>query len=95
MAYTITQHTKNRAKEHGVKVKPSSKKHKKIDVIKGGEIIASVGDKRYPDYGVLLQKEDRGQVKAGTANERRRAYHARHGRYAKGTRGYWASELLW
>ena len=41
MAYTITQHTKNRAKEHGVKVKPSSKKHKKIDVIKGGEIIAS------------------------------------------------------
>ena len=95
MTYQITQHTRRRAKQHGVEVRPSSKKNKKIDVIKQGEVVASVGDKRYPDFGTYLAMEAKGKVEKGTANDRRRAYRARHQKYAKGSAGYWAGELLW
>ena len=95
MPYVITQHTKRRAKQHGVRVKPSSKKSKKPDVVRNSKVIASVGDKRYPDFGTHLKMEAKGQVQKGTATDRRRAYKARHGRYPRGSAGYWAGELLW
>ena len=95
MTYKMTQHTRRRAKQHGVRVKPSSKKNKKIDVVRDGNVIASVGDERYPDFGTYLTMEAKGQVKKGTADDRRRAYRARHGKYLKGSAGYWAGELLW
>ena len=95
MTYAITQHTKRRAKQHGVEVKPSSKKNKKIDVVRDGKVIASVGDERYPDFGTYLKMEAKGQVERGTAADRRRAHRARHGSYKKGSAGYWAGELLW
>ena len=94
MAYVITEHTRKQARKLGVTVKPSSKKNKKIDVIKKGEVL-SVGDKRYPDYGTYLSMEAKGQVKKGTANLRRRAYKARHKNYPGGSPGYWADKLLW
>ena len=43
-------------------MKPSSKKNKKIDVIRKGEVVASVGDKRYADYGAFLIMEAKGQM---------------------------------
>ena len=95
MTYQITQHTRRRAKQHGVEVRPSSKKNKKIDVVRDGTVIASVGDKRFPDFGTYQKMEAKGQVQKGTANDRRRAYKARHGKYPEGSPGYWASQLLW
>ena len=95
MTYVITEHTKKQARQLGVTVKPSSKKNKKIDVIKKGEIVASVGDKRYADFGTFLAMEAKDQVKKGTADDRRRAYKARHGKYRINSPGYWANNLLW
>ena len=86
---------RRRAKQHGVDVRPSSKKNKKIDVIKKGEVVASVGDKHYADYGTFLGMEAKGQAKKGTAAARRRAHKARHGSYPRGSAGYWAGGLLW
>ena len=94
MTYRITEHTKKQARQLGVTVKPSSKKNKKIDVIKKGEVL-SVGDKRYPDYGTYINMEAKGQVKKGTADDRRRAYKARHKNYPVNSPGYWADKLLW
>ena len=88
MTYAITQHTRRHATQHGVEVKPSSKKNKKIDVVRDGKVIASVGDERYPDFGTYLKMEAKGQVERGTAADRRRAHRARHGSYKKGSAGY-------
>ena len=95
MTYRITGHTKKQARQLGVTVKPSSRQDKKIDVIKAGKKVASVGDKKYPDFGTYLNMEAKGQVKKGTAFDRRRAYKARHGKYPVGSAGYWADKLLW
>jgi hypothetical protein len=48
--YQITDYTKQRAKKIGVDIKPSTRKHKKIDVYHQGEYIASIGDVRYSDF---------------------------------------------
>ena len=95
MAYVITEHTKRRAKEHGVTVKPSSRQGKKIDVIKAGQKVASIGDRNYKDFGTFLVMEAKGQAPKGTAYNRRRAYKARHKKYPVNSPGYWADKLLW
>ena len=95
MTYVITNHTKARAKQLNVKVKPSSKRHKKLDVIKNDKIVASIGDTRYPDYGTYLDMESNNQIEKGTANKRRQMYKARHGKYPKNSPGYFADQLLW
>ena len=86
--YKITQYTKDRAKEIGVQVKPSTKKNKKIDVLKDGKYIHSIGDIHYKDYPTYL-KQDGKQV----ADERRRLYHLRH--TGKGVGEKLALRLLW
>ena len=43
MSYKILPHTFKQSKLLGVEVKPSTKKGKKIDVYKDGNIVASVG----------------------------------------------------
>ena len=48
--YEITDYTKQRAKEYGVQVRPSTNNKKKIDVFSNGEKIASVGATGYMDY---------------------------------------------
>ena len=95
MTYVITEHTKKQARQLGVTVKPSSKKNKKIDVIKKGEVLASVGDRRFADFGSFLAMEAKGQAPKGLADDRRRAYKARHGKYPVNSPGYWADKLLW
>ena len=67
-----------------MEVKPSSKTNKKTDVLRDGKVIASVGDKRYPDFGTYLQMEAKNSLEKGTANDRRRAYRARHCSYPRG-----------
>ena len=55
MAYIITAHTKRQAKKHGLTVKPSRVKGKKIDVFKNGKKVASVGALGYGDYPTFLR----------------------------------------
>ena len=71
--YLITQHTKDRAKQFGLHVYPSTHRGKKIDVYKDNEFIHSIGAIGYKDYGTYLLEE--GKEKA---DERRRLYHLRH-----------------
>jgi hypothetical protein len=63
----------------------STRKHKKLDVYKHGEKIASIGDTRYSDF---LQHGDEG---------RRRLYKKRHekDRHKKGSPGFYADKILW
>ena len=55
MAYTITTYTKRKAKEHGLTVKKSKVKGKKIDVFKNGKKVASVGTS-CPDHFLRTKK---------------------------------------
>jgi hypothetical protein len=58
--YKIKDYSYKKAKELGVEIKPSKIKNKKIDVIKQGKIIASIGDKNYKDYPTYIQ--DKGKA---------------------------------
>ena len=95
MAYVITAHTKKQARQLGVTVKPSTRQGKKLDVFKAGQKVASIGDRKYPDYGTYLNMERSGRAPKGTADDRRRAYKARHGKYPANSPGYFADKLLW
>ena len=91
--YNITQHSKEQARKLNVTIKPSSVKNKKIDVFDAsGQKVASIGHKRYKDYGTYLN--EKGQA---FANTRRRLYRARHENDAKkkGSPGYYAYNILW
>lgn len=96
MAYKISSYTKKQARKHGLSVKPSKNKGKKIDVFKKGEKVASVGAKGYKDYPTYLALERAGKVKKGTAAKKRKAYKARHvHRKKRGTPAWYADKLLW
>ncbi len=86
--YSILPYTKARAKELGVKIKPSKKKNKKIDVYTDQGVI-SIGDKRYKDYP--MYKKFDGSI---IAEHHRKMYHIRH-KKDKGLAGFYAKELLW
>ncbi len=92
MAYNIKTYTKQKARELGVSVKPSTRKGKKIDVFKGGKKVASVGALGYKDYPTF--KADEGKA---FADKKRQAYKARHekDRHRAGSPGYYADKLLW
>ena len=91
MSYTITDYSKKQAKKLGVKIQPSNKKNKKIDIIFKNKII-SIGDSRYKDYGIFLKEEGK-----SIADEHRKAYKLRHNkdRKIKNSKGYWADKILW
>lgn len=97
MAYKITNYTLNQAKRLRVNVKPSRTRGKKIDVIKDGKKVASVGALGYADYPTFMAMERSGLVPKGTANKRRASYKSRHSknRKVKGSAGYYADQLLW
>lgn len=97
MAYRITNYTKAQAKKLGVSVRASSVKGKKIDVIKDGKKVASVGAIGYNDYPTFKRQEERGIVPKGTADKRRALYKTRHDkdRKVKNSNGYYADRLLW
>jgi len=88
--YKITQYTYDKAKKLGVQVVPSKSKNKKIDVIKNGTKLYSIGDTRYSDYPHYLLLGD-----VALANKRRDLYHKRHGNPPKGSRSWYAKNLLW
>ena len=90
--YQITDYTYRQAKKLGVDVKPSTDKKKKIDVIKNGNKIASVGAIGYNDYPTYINEKG-----LSYANERRKLYKIRHSkdRVKIGTNGYFADKLLW
>jgi hypothetical protein len=85
MPQTNLQKARSRAKRLGVMVKPSNRKHKKLDVFKDGRYLVSIGDVRYSDF---LQHGD---------EERRKRYKIRHekNRHKKGSAGYFADKILW
>lgn len=87
--YAITAYTLKKAREMGLKVSPSSKPLKKLDVYKDGKLLASVGDQRYADYPTYIKKKGKKY-----ADERRVLYHQRHAK-DKGVKGKLAKALLW
>lgn len=97
MSYIIKPYTKKQAKKLNVQVKPSSNKNKKIDVLKNGKKVASIGAKGMNDYPTYLDLEKKGKVKKGTALERRKLYKIRHekDRNVKNSPGFYADKLLW
>ena len=88
--YSITDYSYAQAKKLGVEIKPSTKKNKKIDVIKDNKII-SIGDKWYKDYPNYLK------IDKNLAEQRRKLYKIRHNKdmNKKGTAGYYADKILW
>lgn len=87
--YDIKQYTLKKAKELGVKVLPSKKKGKKLDVFKNDKLVTSIGAAGMGDYPTYLQNEG-----ATYANERRKLYKLRH-KNNTGVAGFYANKLLW
>jgi hypothetical protein len=90
--YTIKKYTRDKAKRLGLQVKQSTDKTKKIDVFKNNKKVASVGALGMNDYPTYIQ--NRGLKYAKT---RRRLYRMRHekDRHIRGSRGWYADQLLW
>jgi len=91
--YVILPHTKTKAKQLKVIVRPSLKKSKKIDVYdKNGYFIVSIGAKGFLDYAYYLKYYGK-----PIAEQRKKLYKIRHkkDRLVKGTAGYYADQLLW
>lgn len=102
--YTIRPRSYQVAKQLGVKIAPSKREFKKIDVyfpVKGKpktfRYKFSVGDNRYLDYHMWKTFEQRKKVPPGTAEKRRRAYIVRHNKdlSVKNSKGFFAYRLLW
>ena len=76
---------RNNANALGVQVKKSTKKHKKLDVFRSNQKLASIGDKRYTDF---LQTSDK---------EQQKRYKSRHQRtrVKEGTPSFYADRILW
>jgi predicted transcriptional regulator len=92
MAYQPTQRQKNNAKKLGVTIRSSSNPSKKLDVLKNGVKISSIGAKGYNDYDLWIKKKG-----LEYANQRRKLYKIRHenNRNKKGTAGFYADKILW
>jgi hypothetical protein len=75
----------------GLKIRPSSNKNKKIDIIFKDKII-SIGAKSFSDYPSYIKSH--GLI---YAKERQRLYKLRHekDRKIKDTPGYYADQILW
>lgn len=89
--YKITEYSFDRAKEIGVKIKPSVKEKYKIDVYdKNDNYITSIGARGYLDYPTIMKNNGKNY-----ADYRRELFYKRHGLYKKGTRGWYSSYILW
>jgi hypothetical protein len=86
--YHIHPETFAVAKKLGITVKPSVKAHKKLDVYRNGELVASVGDVRYSDFHTYVKEKG-----MAYALKRRQLYHLRHKN--EGVPGELAKALLW
>jgi hypothetical protein len=90
--YSITQYSYAQAARLGVRIKPSTVQGKKIDVFRGNNKIASIGDINYSDYPTYIKTDG-----LTFAQERRRLYRLRHAENAKviGSPAYYAFNILW
>jgi len=90
MPYKIRKQQYKIAKDLGVEIKPSTRKGKKIDVLRGEDKI-SIGATGYKDYYKYLETDEE------LADDRRRAFSKRHNcpDKRKGSAGYYACKLLW
>jgi hypothetical protein len=91
--YDITKYSYNKAKQLGVKIKPSTNKNKKIDVYDyHNNFINSIGAIGYKDYPTYVLEKGK-----KFADERRRLYRIRHEKDLKvlGSAGYYANKILW
>jgi len=90
--YQITNYTKEKANELGVKVVNSKNPKKKIDVFKDGKKVASIGAIGYNDYPTYMKT--RGKEYAG---KRRALYKIRHSKDMNvvGSNGWYTNVLLW
>ena len=71
--YKITDYSYKQAKKLNVKIKPSTKKNKKIDVYKNDHLLASVGALGYSDYPNYIKEKG-----LAYANKKRELYKLRH-----------------
>lgn len=92
MTYKITKRQLQNAEKLGVQIRPSKKAGKKIDVYKGGKLVASIGAIGYADYDIFLASGNK-----SFADKRRRLYKLRHNRHRniKGSPSYYADRILW
>lgn len=90
MTYTITNYSKQKAKEYDVIIKPSKKKNKKIDVYKDDKLIASIGAKGYKDYPTFILEDGKEY-----ADKKRNLYRKRHKKDLNSGNGLWANRILW
>ena len=90
--YKIPDYSYKQAKKINVKIKPSTKKNKKIDIFKNDHLVASVGALGYSDYPNYIK--EKGLV---YANKRRELYKLRHSkdRNKINSNGFYADKLLW
>jgi hypothetical protein len=91
MLYDIKDYSYARANQIGVIIRPSEKKHKKIDVFdKQGEYITSIGAKSMSDFPTYVETHG-----IEFANERRKRFYQRFNNIIKGTTLWYASVILW
>ena len=91
--YKIDPYAYKQAKKLGIKIEPSKKKFKKIDIYDyNNQYIMSIGDTRYNDYRSYIKEKGKEY-----ADNRRRLYKIRHekNRHKLGTPAYYADQLLW
>lgn len=84
VGYDLKKAQKNAARI-GYSVKPSTKKDKKLDVLKNNKIVASIGAKGYDDF---TKHKDQ---------QRRKAFKNRFERYRhiKGSAAWFSDTILW
>lgn len=93
MSYEIKPYSYKQAKKLNVLIRPSIKKKYKIDVFDNeGEYITSIGSKNYSDYPTYTITHGKQY-----AENRRRLYKIRHNNdiLNEGSRGWFASKILW
>jgi hypothetical protein len=92
MDYKILPYSFQQAEKLGVKIKPSQKKDKKIDVFKNNKLVTSIGAKNYKDFPTYTKEKGK-----EFADERRRLYKLRHKKNSSvvGSAGYYADKILW
>ena len=90
--YKITDYSLNKARQLNVTIRPSGNKKKKIDVIKDGKVIASIGSKSYKDYPTYIEENGKAY-----ADHRRKLYKIRHKKDLNNKKGngFWSNAILW
>jgi hypothetical protein len=95
--YRIKPYSFAQAKKHGVTVRPSTRKGKKIDVFRDGKKVATIGALGMGDYPTFVEEEKKGKRPVGFAESRRKAYKSRHAknRTRLHSNGWFADKILW